>query len=107
VKRTYILINQEVASMESEHQDYKGHHIELRAREVRESRALAVENEPKFELLIDNIPVQYGQLSGGSYYLHEYAYDWSENLMDLAKKFIDKRDRENMLRHESESNEEK
>jgi hypothetical protein len=36
-------------------------------------------------LLIDNVPVRYGQLSGRFYFLHEYAYCWHDNLMDLAR----------------------
>jgi hypothetical protein len=91
--------------MEPEHQDYKGHHIELRARDVGELRAPGVEREPELELLIDDKPVRYGQLPDGSYALHEYAYDWSDNLMDLAKRFIDYRDRADKIRREAEPSE--
>ncbi|WAK04593.1 hypothetical protein [Methylobacter sp. YRD-M1] len=93
--------------MESEHQDYKGHHIELRTRDVDELRALGVERKPELELLIDDKPVRYGQLPDGSYALHEYAYDWSDNLMDLAKRFIDYRDKTNKIRREAAPNGEK
>lgn len=93
--------------MESEHQDYKGHHIELRARDVGELRALGVESESGLELLIDDKPVRYGQLPDGSYALHEYAYDWSDNVMDLAKRFIDYRDTANKIRRETAPNGEK
>ena len=76
--------------MESERQEYEGHRIELRERE----------GEP--ELLIDNAPVRYGQLSNGLYFLHEYAYDWRDNLMDLARGFIDYRRRVDEIRRERE-----
>jgi len=74
--------------MEPERQEeYKGHLIELHAREA--LRAREVEREEELELLIDDRPVRYGQLPDGRYFLHEYAYDWRDNLMDLARGFID------------------
>jgi hypothetical protein len=76
--------------MESERQEYEGHRIELRERE----------GEP--ELLIDDVPVRYGQLPDGLYFLHEYAYDWHDNLMDLARAFIDYRHRVDEIRDERE-----
>lgn len=75
--------------MEPEHQVYKDHNIELRARAVGEINALRLEQETEFELLIDNKPVEYGQLPSGQYALHEYAYDPRDNLMDLVRAFID------------------
>ena len=78
--------------MESELQEYEGHRIELRERER--------EGEP--ELLIDNAPVRYGQLPDGLYFLREYAYDWHDNLMDLARAFIDYRRRVDELQDERE-----
>jgi len=92
--------------MKPEHQDYKGHHIELRAPDVGDRGAFGVEREPELELLIDNMPVRYGQLPDGSYALHEYAYDWTDNLVDLAKKFIDYRDKAEKIRREAAANEE-
>lgn len=89
--------------MEPEHQEYKGHRIELRARAADELRAREDEREPQLELLIDDEPVRYGQLPDGSYALHEYAYDSSDNLLDLAKRFIDYRDRADKIRREAES----
>jgi len=76
--------------MESERQEYEGHRIELRERE----------GEP--ELLIDDVPVRYGQLPDGLYFLHEYAYDARDNLMDLARAFIDYRRRVDEIRDERE-----
>ena len=83
--------------MEQERQEYNGHRIELRAREDR--------REAQPELLIDDEPIRYGQLPDGSYALHEYAYDWHDNLIDLAKRFIDYRDRANKIRREAEPRE--
>ena len=93
--------------MEPEREEYKGHSIELRAREVREEvRAREAEREEELELLIDDEPVRYGQLPDGRYALEEYAYDWTDDLMDLAQRFIDYRERAEELRREAESGEE-
>ena len=93
--------------MEPERQEYKGHRIELRAREGREElRAREAEREEELELLIDDEPVRYGQLPDGRYALEEYAYDWTDNLMDLARRFIDYRERAQEIRREAESGEE-
>jgi hypothetical protein len=72
--------------MKSERQEHEGHTIGLR------------EREGKLELLIDNIPVRYGQHGGGMYFLHEYAYDPTDNLMELARRFIDHRRRADKIR---------
>ena len=80
--------------MEQDRQEYNGHRIELRARADRR------DGQP--ELLIDDEPIRYGRLPDGSYALHEYAYDSHDNLIDLAKRFIDYRDRANKLRREAE-----
>jgi len=77
--------------MESKHQEYETHRIEVRERE----------GEP--ELLIDNVPIRYGQLPDGSYFLHKYAYDWSDNLMELAQRFIDHQIRVNNVRRKRET----
>jgi hypothetical protein len=89
--------------MEPQRQEYKGHHIELRAREADELRAPVAEREKDLELRIDDEPIRYGQLPGGMYALHEYAYDWTENLMDLARRFIDYRDRADEIRRGTEA----
>ncbi len=88
--------------MAQSRQEYRGHRIELRARE--ELREGLREEQP--ELLIDDEPVGYGQLPGGSYALNEYAYDWQDNLIDLAKRYIDYRDQVDEMRREDESGEE-
>jgi hypothetical protein len=93
--------------MQPERQEYKGHRIELRPREGREeSRAREAEREEERELLIDDQPVRYGQLPDGLYALEEYAFDWTDNLMDLARRYIDYRDRAEEIRRETESGEE-
>jgi hypothetical protein len=93
--------------MEPERQEYKGHRIELRPREDLEA---AREEDPDLEdleLLIDEQPVRFGQLPDGSYALEEYAYDWTDDLIDLARRYIDYQERaEEIRRGEAESGEE-
>ena len=48
---------------------YEGHDIELR------------EHEGQFELRVDGARLRYGLLPGGLYYLHDYAYDWTDDLI--------------------------
>jgi hypothetical protein len=90
--------------MEPERQEYKGHHIELRAREGLRTRE--AEREAELDLFIDNQLVRYGQLPDGRYALEEYAFDWRDNLMDLARGFIDSRNKAEEIRREAESGEE-
>jgi hypothetical protein len=85
--------------MEPQRHEYKGHSIELRARG---ERVAAAEGEEELELLIDDESVRYGRLPDGSYALEEYAYDWTDDLMDLAQRYIDYRDRADEIRRESE-----
>ncbi len=89
--------------MEPERQDYKGHRIELRAREDEGLRGRQEEHEEELDLLIDDEPVRYGQLPDGLYFLQEYGYDWTDGLMDLARRFIDYRDRADEIRREVEA----
>jgi len=92
--------------MEPEREEYKGHSIELRLREGLEA---AREEDPDLqdlELNIDEQPVRYGQLPDGRYALEEYAYDWTDDLMDLARRFIDYRERAEQIQREAESGEE-
>ena len=98
--------------MEPERHEYKGHRIELRPREGREEvrareAARAEDLELRdLELLIDEQPVRFGQLPDGQYALEEYAFDWRDDLMDLARRFIDYRERAEEIRREAESGEE-
>jgi hypothetical protein len=99
--------------MEPERHEYKGHRIELRPRESREEvRAREAERGDDLELQdlelrIDEQPVRFGQLPDGRYALHEYAFDWTDDLMELARRFIDYRERaEEIRRGEADSGEE-
>ena len=98
--------------MEPERQEHRGHRIELRPRESREeARARGAERGDDLELrdlelLIDEQPVRYGQLPDGRYALEEYAFDWRDDLMDLARRFIDHRERAEEVRREAGSGEE-
>ena len=98
--------------MEPERYEYKGHRIELRPREGREEvRAREAERGDDLELQdlelhIDEQPVRFGQLPDGRYALHEYAFDWTDDLMELARRFIDHRERAEEIRREAESGEE-
>ena len=58
--------------------EYEGHAIELRERKGRPS-----------ELVIDGKALRYRQLPDGHYFLDEYAYDWTDDLVDLARRYID------------------
>jgi len=40
------------------------------------------------QLLIDGVAMRYGRLPGGLFFLHQYAYDPSNNLKSLAQKFL-------------------
>ena len=79
--------------LKSQSQDYKGHSIELR------------EGKAKFELYIDNIRMRYGQMHDGMYFLHEYAFDHTDNLMELAQRFINYRRTADKIRSERVSKE--
>ena len=95
--------------MEPERHEYKGHRIELRPREGREEvRAREAERAEDLELrdlelLIDEQPVRFGQLPDGQYALEEYAFDWRDDLMDLAQRYIDYRERAQEILREAES----
>jgi hypothetical protein len=98
--------------MEPERLEYKGHRIELRPREGREEvRAREAERAEDLELrdlelLIDEQPVRFGQLPDGQYALEEYAFDWTDDLTELARRYIDYRDRAEEIRRKAESGEE-
>jgi hypothetical protein len=93
--------------MEPERQEYKGHRIELRAREDVEAARKEDPDLEDLELLIDEQPVRYSQLPDGSYALEEYAYDWQDDLIDLAQRYIDYQERaEQIRRGEAEPGEE-
>jgi hypothetical protein len=74
----------------SRQEEYRGHQIQL------PDVAEGPEAEPS--LLIDGQPFSYGRLPDGRYALDDYAYDWHENLMDLARSYIDYQDRSEDVR---------
>lgn len=88
--------------MEPEHQEYKGHRIELsqRAPIAFGLSPSEVEHEAEPELLIDGAKIDYGKLPDGTYFLHEYTDEGSDNLIDLARKFIDYRIETNEIRQQ-------
>ena len=92
--------------MEPERQEYKGHRIELRPREGRQAEREDDLDLEDLELHIDEQPVRYGQLPDGRYALEEYAFDWRDDLIDLAQRYIDYRERVEKSRREAESGEE-
>lgn len=77
--------------MEPTKETYEGHVIELRT--VRE----------RLDLRVDDVPVRYGQLPGGLYFLHDYAYDWSDDLMEVVRRYIRYRDLTDEIRRERAS----
>lgn len=81
--------------MKPEDQAYEGHRIEVR------------ERRGKSELLIDGVPVAYGQLPNGLFFLHDYAYDWHADLMELARRYVTYRRRVNDVRARQPSEREK
>jgi hypothetical protein len=89
--------------MEPLRQEYKGHRVELRPRVAGTLSVHELGLEPEAELLIDDEPIRYGQFPDGLYYLYDYAYDWRDNLMDLARRFIDYRSRTDAIRREREA----
>ena len=92
--------------MEPERQEYKGHRIELRPREGLEAEREEDLELQDLELRIDEQPVRFGQLPDGRYALEEYAFDWRDDLMDLARRFIDYRERAEEIQREAEPDEE-
>ena len=77
--------------MKPERREFAGHHIEVRERQGRP------------ELLIDNALVPYGRLPNGKYYLDEHAYDWTDNLLELAQRFLDHQRKANKVREEAKA----
>lgn len=88
--------------MELERDECKDHRIELRTRGGGEKLLSREDEDGELELLIDGELVHYNQLSDGLYFSYEYAYDWTENLMDLARKLLNYRDRIDEIQREAE-----
>ena len=66
---------------------YKGHRIELESEQVEPEDAGERGDAPV--LRIDDQPIPYGQLPDGLYFVNDYAYDWQDDLMQLARRFVD------------------
>jgi hypothetical protein len=92
--RSYIDYRIKTDWMEQGREDYRGHHLELRWPDEG--------FDAKAQLLIDGEPMRYGQLPDGRYALEEYAYDWHDNLMDLARSYVDYRDKTGEIWRERE-----
>jgi hypothetical protein len=48
----------------------------------------------KPELRIDDVLMRYGTLSDGQFFLHDYAYDRSDDLTTLAQKYLRYREKQ-------------
>lgn len=75
--------------MKRQSQERHGHGIEL------------VKGKDNPVLQIDGIPVRYGRLPGGRYFLDQYAYDWTDDLEELARRFVEHKRKAEEIRHES------
>jgi hypothetical protein len=84
---------QSVTKLGSE--EYEGHRIDI------------LEREGKPELVIDNVRVGYGRLPNGKFFLDDYAYDWTDDLQELARRYIAYQRRVDEVRAESSSQERK
>jgi hypothetical protein len=67
--------------MKFERQQFKGRQIEVR------------DGKDGPELRIDDVPMRYGRLPDGKYFLDDYAYDWADDLVELARRYIAYRER--------------
>jgi hypothetical protein len=83
------------SSTKPESSEYEGHRIDIRGHG----------HQP--ELLIDNIPVAYGRLPNGKFFLDDYAYDWIDDLHELARRYIAYRGRVEEARRKNSTREEK
>jgi hypothetical protein len=75
--------------MKGQVREHAGHSIELKR------------SKGRSQLLIDGVPHGFGQLPNGKYYLDDYAYDWSDDLLDVAQRYIDHRRRADEIRNKT------
>ena len=80
---------------------YKDHRIEVRDRPTPDPGTARSGPGHDVELLIDGEPVPHGVMADGQYFLDENAYEWGEELPDLARRLIDYRDRADHARRGS------
>ena len=67
--------------------EHDGHKIEL----------VGHEEEPT--LVVDGEPLRWGRFSGdGMYFLYQYAYDPQDSLVDLARRYVEYRERVERVR---------
>jgi hypothetical protein len=85
--------------MESERLEYKAHNIELRDR----ATSMSLFREDEQELLLDSNPLRYLQMPDGQYVLEDYAYESSDDLLDLAKRYVDYLERVERVRRDRKS----
>jgi hypothetical protein len=68
--------------MKSKKVEHNGHKIEVAAR------------AHDADLLIDGEPVRWGQFSGdGQFFLYRYAYDPDDSLIEVARRYVEYRER--------------
>lgn len=80
-------------------EEYHGHRIEILSRRPSAREHDASEAEPV--LIIDGKEIAYDRLPDGSYFLRDYAFDWRDNLRDLAQAFVDYRTAADRIRRAS------
>jgi hypothetical protein len=71
----------------------KGNNMQPKTAEHRGRRIELRDQRGRPQLLIDGKALRLGQLPSGKFYLKEYAFDWADEPVDLAKRYIDFRQR--------------
>lgn len=61
--------------------------------EYKSHRIAVVKEGDKLVPVLDGRRLRYGQFPDGLYYLEDYAFDWSEDLEELVRKYVDHLDR--------------
>lgn len=79
---------------------YRDYIIEIPEAEPGAQLELIIESEQEGDA--ERLRLRYGQHPDGSYFLHQYAYDPSADLIELAKRFIDSREARDEFRREQE-----
>jgi hypothetical protein len=85
---------------ETRSERYHDHEIAVRPRGGTRS---ANDQDGDVDLFIDDEPIPYGKLPDGQYFLHENAYDWSDDLGVLARRLIDYRTRTDEIRRRGDA----
>jgi len=86
--------------MQPTSENYKGHRIEVRPRAT--DGGADADQADDGELIIDDRTIPYGRLPDGQYFIHEYAYDWSTDLPELARRLVDHREQAAEVRRRRE-----